>query len=73
MTLPDALTVVTAELGYTRARYAASEAAVTNEILADLHPGDLVLTIGAGPVWKIAESLAKAVNERVERPGTVKR
>ena len=60
------------ELGYTRARYAASEVAVTSEILADIHPGDLVLTIGAGPVWKIAENLARAVNARVQRRGTVK-
>ncbi|TAM80644.1 MAG: UDP-N-acetylmuramate--L-alanine ligase [Acidobacteria bacterium] len=60
------------ELGFTRARYFASESAVTAEILADLHPGDLVLTIGAGPVWKIAETLAKAVNESVEHSGTVK-
>src|SRR5574337_404740 len=50
------------ELGYTRARYVASESAVTTEILAALHPGDLVLTIGAGPVWSIAETLAKAAN-----------
>jgi UDP-N-acetylmuramate--alanine ligase len=60
------------ELGYTRARYAASEVAVTSEILADIHPGDLVLTIGAGPVWKVAENLARAVNARVQRRGTVK-
>jgi UDP-N-acetylmuramate--alanine ligase len=59
------------ELGFTRARYASSEVAVTSEILADIHPGDLVLTIGAGPVWKIAENLARAVNARVESPGAV--
>lgn len=60
------------ELGQTRARYAASGEAVANEILADLHTGDLVLTIGAGPVWKIAKTLANAVNNRIESPGTVK-
>lgn len=60
------------ELGYTRARYAASESAVTSEILADLHPGDLVLTIGAGTVWRVAETLSKAINEGVEHSGTVK-
>jgi UDP-N-acetylmuramate--alanine ligase len=60
------------ELGRTRARYAASGDAVANEILADLHPGDMVLTIGAGPVWKIAETLASAVNSRVESSGAVK-
>jgi UDP-N-acetylmuramate--alanine ligase len=56
------------ELGFKRSRYAASESAVIDEILSDIHPGDMVLTIGAGSVWKIAEALAKAVNERVERP-----
>jgi UDP-N-acetylmuramate--alanine ligase len=60
------------ELGFTRARYASSEANVVGEILADLRPGDLLLTIGAGNVWKIAEVLAKAVNERVERSGQTK-
>lgn len=60
------------QLGNKRARYAASATAVIEEILADIHPGDLVLTIGAGSVWKIAEALAKAVNERVQRPGAVK-
>jgi UDP-N-acetylmuramate--alanine ligase len=60
------------ELGYTRARYVASESAVTSEILADLRPGDLVLTIGAGTVWRVAEALSNAVKEGVEYPGTVK-
>ena len=60
------------ELGYTRARYAASEAAVIEEILADLRPGDLVLTIGAGSVWKISDALAKAVNDGVESSGTIR-
>jgi len=60
------------QLGFTRARYAVSEASVIEEILADLRPGDLVLTIGAGSVWRIGEALAKAINDRVTRPGTVK-
>ena len=61
-----------AKLGYSRARYASSESGVIEEILADIRPGDLVLTIGAGTVWKIAETLARAINDRVERPGTVR-
>ncbi len=60
------------ELGFTRARYAASDSNVINEILTDLRDGDLVLTIGAGNVWKIAEALARAVNDRVEKSGQVK-
>jgi UDP-N-acetylmuramate--alanine ligase len=60
------------ELGYRHARYAPSEAAVVEEILGDLRPGDLVMTIGAGSVWKIADTLAKAVNDRVAPRDPVK-
>jgi len=60
------------ELGFSRAWYAASEASVIEEVLADVRPGDLVLTIGAGSVWRVGEALATAINARVERPGTVK-
>jgi UDP-N-acetylmuramate--alanine ligase len=48
------------ELGYDRARYAASDQEVIREVLAESRPGDLVLTIGAGSVWKTAESLVEA-------------
>lgn len=60
------------ELGYKGARYAPSAEAAAQEILDDIRPGDLVLTIGAGSVWKIAEALARSVNERVESSGAVK-
>ena len=50
-----------AEMGFDRARYAPSEQAVIQEVLKDLRPGDLVLTVGAGSVWKIGEALAKAI------------
>ena len=55
------------ELGSDRARYSESEQAVIEEVLSEVQPGDLVLTIGAGSVWKVAETLAeelKAVSSR---------
>jgi UDP-N-acetylmuramate--alanine ligase len=48
------------ELGYDRARYAASDQEVIREVLAEVRPGDLVMTIGAGSITKTAESLAEA-------------
>ncbi len=49
------------ELGFDRARYASSEQAVIREVLDEARPGDLVITIGAGSVWKVAETLAEAL------------
>ncbi|MEJ2007355.1 MAG: UDP-N-acetylmuramate--L-alanine ligase [Acidobacteriota bacterium] len=60
------------ELGFTRAQYVSSSDAVISDVLADLRSGDLVLTIGAGSVWKIAETLATAINDRVARADTAK-
>jgi len=48
------------ELGFDRARYAASEQEVIREVLAEARPGDLVMTIGAGSITKTSESLAEA-------------
>jgi UDP-N-acetylmuramate--alanine ligase len=47
------------ELGSDRARYGESEQAVIEEILSKVRSGDLVLTIGAGSVWKVAEALVE--------------
>jgi UDP-N-acetylmuramate--alanine ligase len=47
------------ELGSVRARYGESEQAVIEEILSEVRPGDLVLTIGAGSIWKVAEALVE--------------
>ncbi len=52
------------ELGFHRARYAPSEQAVTRELLAAAQPGDLIITIGAGSVWKVGEALATALKAR---------
>lgn len=51
------------ELGFPRARYAPSEPAVIREVLEQVRPGDLVLTIGAGSVWKMGEALAEAMRK----------
>lgn len=53
------------ELGFDRARYAPSEEAIVQEVLAQLRPGDLALTIGAGSVCRVAEALAEAVRTTV--------
>jgi UDP-N-acetylmuramate--alanine ligase len=52
------------ELGFERARYAPSSATVVQEVLAEMRPGDLILTVGAGSVWQIAEALGEAVREQ---------
>lgn len=57
------------ELGFDRARYAPSEQAVIRETLAETRPGDLVLTIGAGSVWKVAEALGEAMRSSSSDPG----
>jgi UDP-N-acetylmuramate--alanine ligase len=52
------------ELGVGSARYAPSVERVLEELLNDARPGDLIITIGAGSVWKIGEALAKALKDR---------
>ena len=52
------------ELGVNNARYAPSEEQVLEELLNDARPGDLIITIGAGSVWKIGEALAKELGAR---------
>ncbi len=58
-----------AEWGYHHAEYAPSEQGVINGILDDLRPGDLILTVGAGSVWKIGEALAVEIRNRPARFG----
>ena len=41
------------------ARYVGRLDAATAIITAEARPGDVVLTLGAGDVWKVAESLVK--------------
>jgi UDP-N-acetylmuramate--alanine ligase len=49
------------ELGFAPARYAPSTEALVQEVLAESRPGDLILTVGAGSVWKVGEALAEAI------------
>jgi len=49
------------DLGVSGAVYAPSEKPVLDELLDGARPGDLILTIGAGSVWKIGEALAGAL------------
>jgi UDP-N-acetylmuramate--alanine ligase len=60
-----------AELGFDRAEYAPSEQTVIQELMRDLRPGDLLLTVGAGNVWKIGGALAEAIQGRSSRLGAV--
>ena len=57
------------ELGVNNARYAPSEEQVLEELLSDARPGDLIITIGAGSVWKIGEALAKELGARSQKLG----
>jgi UDP-N-acetylmuramate--alanine ligase len=60
-----------AELGFERARYAPSEQAVIQGVLEDLRPADMILTVGAGSVGRIGDTLAEAIRGRSVRPGAV--
>jgi UDP-N-acetylmuramate--alanine ligase len=46
---------------------------VIDEVRDEARPGDLIMTIGAGSVWKIGEALAQAINSRLAREGGVTR
>ena len=59
------------ELGLERARYAPSEKAVIQEVLADAKPGDLIITVGAGSVWKVGEALGEAIGPPVAERNSV--
>jgi UDP-N-acetylmuramate--alanine ligase len=60
------------ELGFEPAHYAPSERAVIQEILAEARTGDLVLTIGAGSVWRVGEAVAEELRSRQRSPGALK-
>src|SRR5579875_3305898 len=52
-------------LGCRAARYAASEADLIAEILGEVESGVLILTIGAGSVWKVGEALVEGLGKTV--------
>jgi UDP-N-acetylmuramate--alanine ligase len=45
-------------------------AAVVDHLLPRLRPGDLVLTLGAGDVWKVADTLVAALRRGAAASGT---
>ncbi len=51
-------------LGCLAARYAPSEPDLIREFLEEVRPGTMILTIGAGSVWRIADALAAALEAR---------
>ena len=53
------------ELGLECARYAPSEQAVIQEVLGEAKAGDLIITVGAGSVWKVGEALAEAIKQPI--------
>jgi UDP-N-acetylmuramate--alanine ligase len=60
----EALVARMHQLGVNNARYAPSDKTLADELLRDAQPGDLIMTIGAGSVWKIGEELAKRLQAR---------
>jgi UDP-N-acetylmuramate--alanine ligase len=57
------------ELGLNNAHYAPSGERLVEELLNDARPGDLIITIGAGSVWRIGEALAKKLEVRSQELG----
>jgi len=57
------------ELGFDRAEYVPSGELLIGELRGKLRPGDMVLTIGAGNVWKVGESLAQELVREKARAG----
>ncbi len=61
------------ELGLGRAEYAPSEEELLRELIPELRAGDMVLTIGAGNVWKVGEALARELAGASNRPVNAER
>ena len=57
------------ELGVNNARFAPSEEQLLRELAQEAQPGDLIITIGAGSVWKLGEGLAKKLGARSQESG----
>ncbi|HVP14757.1 MAG TPA: UDP-N-acetylmuramate--L-alanine ligase [Terriglobales bacterium] len=56
-----------AALGHSHLVYAGSGPAAVEEISGEVRPGDLVLTLGAGDVWKLGDRLLARLRERSGR------
>jgi UDP-N-acetylmuramate--alanine ligase len=60
------------ELGFRRGQYAASEDEAVKGIIAEARPSDVVMTIGAGNVWKTGELVISGLQSACERIAVVK-
>jgi len=49
------------ESGFHRGRYAPAEDELIRELLAEVRPSDLILTVGAGSIWRVADKLCEAL------------
>lgn len=50
-------------------QHIASREEVLTYLIANVQPGDLVLTMGAGDIWKAADGLAKSLRKKYESNG----
>jgi UDP-N-acetylmuramate--alanine ligase len=55
-----------ASQGATQVRFAPDPAAAVRDILEVARPGDVVLTLGAGDVWKLGDEVLKGLSTREE-------
>ena len=53
------------ELGCVAARYAPSDEELVRQVLAEAEPELMIMTIGAGSVWKVGEALAEGLRKAV--------
>ncbi len=55
--------------GHPAVHFVAEKAVTADVILDHLHPGDLVLTLGAGDIWKTGEELLARLQAKSAAPG----
>jgi len=55
------------ERGHRAVRFIPERDAVADAILPELRPGDLVITLGAGDIWRVGEELLQRLRARYER------
>jgi UDP-N-acetylmuramate--alanine ligase len=52
-----------------RARFIATKEAIVDDLLAHVRPGDLVMTMGAGDIWRVSHALVACLQEaKVAQP-----
>jgi UDP-N-acetylmuramate--alanine ligase len=49
--------------GHSQTIFIPQKEALASEMLGHIRPGDVVLTLGAGDVWKVGEQILKALQE----------